>query len=238
MKPYNKILCIFVMLIVTFNVSAHKITNNNTKGREYFSKRMYYKHPAGGISIFYDMKLIPLSQTKRTKNSSLKLFAKVSDSDFKELNKYKWQAFDNHGYGWYARTTNMHSDTPSMVFMHRFILGVYDPKKKVDHKDRDTLNNQRDNLRIATTSQNAANKKSCKNSTSKFLGVSKRTITEKRKEKIYTYFYWVSTIKVLNKNFFCGNFPYTPEGEIEAARAYDKKAKELQGEFANLNFKE
>jgi len=39
------------------------------------------------------------------------------------------------------------------------------------------------------------------------------------------------------KREFLGYFPYTLEGEIAAAKAYDTAAKRIHGEFANLNFK-
>jgi hypothetical protein len=42
------------------------------------------------------------------------------------------------------------------VYMHRQVLGF--PCGDVDHKDRNGLNNQRHNLRLATKSQNAQNR--------------------------------------------------------------------------------
>jgi hypothetical protein len=46
-----------------------------------------------------------------------------------------------------------------------------DPTKCVDHIDGDTLNNQRNNLRLCTRSDNARNRKSVGGSTSEHLGV-------------------------------------------------------------------
>lgn len=44
--------------------------------------------------------------------------------------------------------------------------------KNYDHKDRNTFNNRKDNLRIATKSENARNQSLPKNSTSGVIGVS------------------------------------------------------------------
>lgn len=43
----------------------------------------------------------------------------------------------------------------TQVYLHRFLMG--EPKERIDHKDRNPLNNQRTNLRLATHSQNLAN---------------------------------------------------------------------------------
>jgi len=114
-----------------------------------------------------------------------------------------------------------------MVYMHREILGLTDRKIHGDHKDHDTLNNRRNNLRIATHSQNMANRSSHKNSTSKFLGVSIET--HKRGNKIFKY--WHAVISKDRKITFFGHF----KTEELAALAYNEAAIKLHGEFANLN---
>jgi hypothetical protein len=94
-------------------------------------------------------------------------------------------------------------------------------KQQVDHIDRDPLNNHISNLRWATSGENSRNKSSYKNSSSKYKGVS----FSKTKKK------WISMLSINNKDNFLGYF-YC---EKEAALAYNKKAKEMFGEFANLN---
>ena len=100
--------------------------------------------------------------------------------------------------------------------MHREIMGF--PENNIDHWDRNGLNNQEHNLREATDQQNCLNRKPY--GTSKYKGVyldggSIRAI-----------------IKVNKKNTDLGSF----KTQEDAARAYDKMAKEHHKEFAYLNF--
>lgn len=158
------------------------------------------------------MKLITLGWKSRANP----FYAMVDDSDFAWLSAYSWHVW-KHKHTYYARTfTNGRS-----LFMHRVILGLDDPKILTDHEDHNGLNNQRNNIRIATSSQNNANRRSFNRGSSKYKGVCWR---EKRKK-------WRAYICVENKRTDIGCY----ETEKEAALAYNKRALELHGEFANLN---
>ena len=69
----------------------------------------------------------------------------VSDQDYEVLSQYSW--FINNGYAYNKK----------IGYMHRVILNT--PKGLVtDHKNGNRLDNRRENIRVATRSQNAANK--------------------------------------------------------------------------------
>lgn len=117
------------------------------------------------------------------------------------------------------------------LIMERVLGRKLEKSEHVDHLDNNGLNNRRSNLRLATPSQNHANKpKQRGNYSSKYKGV----CFDKSRNK------WHSSVNCRNK------FPNEPwrkkinlgrfATEIEAAQAYDKKAKEIWGEFAQLNF--
>lgn len=130
-------------------------------------------------------------------------------------------------YPWYrSRTSNQvytKNSKQGLVSMSRLIMGVTDDLSVlVDHKDRDPLNNTRKNLRLCTSSQNNCNKRALAKSSSVYKGVSIDKVNNK----------WRSQITLYGKNYNLGRF----DCEIEAAKAYDAKAKELHGEFAYLNF--
>ena len=91
----------------------------------------------------------------------------------------------------------------------------------LDHIDGNPLNNSIDNLRAATLSGNARNRRSAKNSSSKYLGVCWHKVAKK----------WRTQIKINGEVNHLGYFTC----EKEAARAYNKAAAEHFGEFANLN---
>lgn len=118
--------------------------------------------------------------------------------------------------------------------MSRFIMQEKEANIFIDHKDGNGLNNQRENLRRATISQNNANKRATGNSS--FLGVHYKIYKNKKRKdgtrSSAEFPKWYSSIRINGKSKFIGHFPT----EEEAARAYDFKAKEVHGEFARLNF--
>jgi hypothetical protein len=77
---------------------------------------------------------------------------KVDDADYAWLNKHKWTARQS-AYNVYA-CRNVHPQGKNhTIRMHREIMQC--PKdKEIDHRDGDTLNNQRANLEIVDKSTN------------------------------------------------------------------------------------
>lgn len=108
----------------------------------------------------------------------------------------------------------------SKIYMHRIIMNAK-PEEKVDHINRNKLDNRKNNLRISTSAQNNHNRTKSPNATSKYYGVCRVKNTDR----------WETYITHDKKKHSCGYF----DDEIEAAKAYNKKAIELYGEYANLN---
>ena len=143
--------------------------------------------------------------------------AKVDDADYDWLCQWKWYAvYSKYTKSYYARR----SLNPGVLYMSRAILGLTDPKVQADHRNKDTLDNQRHNLRVATASQNKSNigKLSC--NTSGFKGVTWVSTTKR----------WRAQMRRHGKHIHLGYFA-TAE---EAHEAYKAKARELHGEFARF----
>jgi hypothetical protein len=138
----------------------------------------------------------------------------INSKDFDFLNQWKWHAHKgSRSEDFYAARSVW--PTRELLLMHRILL----PSKKwVDHKNGNTLDNRRKNLRCCTPSQNVWNSKKAKNNTSGFKGV---TFHKARNA-------WQAQICFKTGRRYLGIFK-TPQ---EAHRAYKKAAKQLFKEFA------
>lgn len=153
---------------------------------------------------------IPLTQGK---------FAEVDKRDYIRLRKYKWHLQKGYGDVMYASRAVTNPDgSQTIKSMHREILDLHYSWHITDHKDRNGLNNRRSNLRVCNHTLNHANCKTI--GRRKFKGVSK--IRDR----------WRAYINSGNKRFHLGQYATIEE----AAKAYDKAALKIFGEFARINF--
>ena len=133
----------------------------------------------------------------------------------KKINQHKWCLTTNG----YARRNSK----GKMIRMHREVMGVFDSNIAVDHINGNKLDNRKENLRICSKQENTWNsiRKKSKNPTSKYKGVH----WSKDRNK------WVASIGYNMSVIPLGRF----HNEIDAAIAYNNKAAELYGKYANLN---
>ena len=146
--------------------------------------------------------------------------ALVDDADAGLVLGVKWRAIvtDRSVYAGRAVRSTAGTRRQSIQYMHTLITGW----AITDHRDGNGLNNQRANLRQATLTQNNRNRRANR-SASRFKGVA---INRGRGMP------WKAAIGFDGISRHLGYFA----DESDAARAYDKAARELFGEFAAVNF--
>ncbi len=132
----------------------------------------------------------------------------VDDENWYEFNKINWS---------YSRGYIQNS---KFGLMHRFIMKPKDDEI-VDHINKIKYDNRKTNLRIVTSSINNHNKNKFKNCSSEYIGV------HFRKDRNT----WRVCLMKDGKKYYNGSY----KTELEAAKAYNEKAKELYGACANLN---
>lgn len=148
---------------------------------------------------------------KRIKISNFPEYILVDDIDYERVAVFSWCISSTF------RTINT-TIGGKTICIGSFVLND-NSTLEVDHKNRNIYNNQRHNLRRATRLQNNVNVGPKRNGYKGVVQYKNRFRAEIRINKNKTHLGYFST-------------------EEEAARVYDKKAKEIYGEFAYLNFPE
>lgn len=154
----------------------------------------------------------------------------IDDIDV-DLTEFSWYAAFQRTYGdngaYMAQRGVRINGRQVTQLLHRVIMGRILNKKleryeQVDHKDLNTLNNCRSNLRLATPLQNSHNRGKRKDNRSGYKGVGWRSDKQQ----------FQSRIRVNGKLLHLGYF----DDPIPAARIYDMAAIKHFGEFASVNF--
>lgn len=151
----------------------------------------------------------------------------VDSADYEWLIQWKWYWRKARGqdYGYAVRMSRCEAVPGTgqqriIVFLHNVILNPPAPLT-IDHKNGDTLDNRRANLRLATRTQQNANCGRRRDNKSGYKGVSWKP----RRNK------WCAEIRLHYKHRHIGYFD-TPQ---QAALAYNAAAQQLFGEFCRLN---
>ncbi len=162
--------------------------------------------------VVTNFRKIPLTQGQ---------LAIVDSTDYDWLTQWRWCAnWSKFTQSYYAvRNETVGYKKLRGVKMHRVILGLkYRDGKLSDHRNGDTLDNRRFNLRVATNSKNAMNSRRFRNNTSGFKGVCRDRAR------------WRATITVNYKRINIGWFATAPEAYVARCEALKK----YHGEFARV----
>lgn len=143
----------------------------------------------------------------------------IDEDDLPLVQQYRWRGWKIH------KTVYIATELVGgkRLYLHRLLMNPQDGLE-VDHINGDARDNRRSNLRVCTHSQNVSNQRTQKRGKySRYKGVTKFPRNTKRP--------WIAQAKVMGKHIFLGYY----KTQIEAARAYNKAAPRLFGEFARLN---
>lgn len=144
----------------------------------------------------------------------------INDEDYDKVKDYCWNVSKSRN-SQYARAFYKVGNKQKSVLLQHLIVGKPPKGQRILFKDKNALNCQKENIEFVSYGQAAHHyykkHRNSKNAQEKFRGV------------IVQY---VARIKFNNKILVLGNF----ENERDAAQAYNKKALELYGDKAVINY--
>lgn len=143
------------------------------------------------------------------------------DADHELISKYKWRV--QKGRNTFYAVTYIRDGVRkyrSSYGMHQLLVSVEKGKCR-DHKNRNGLDNRRENLRISTIQENNRNATIQRNNTTGYRGVDYN-----KNHKLFR-----ARVNINRKSVYCRYF----KTKEEAALAYNEAAKIHFGEYANLN---
>jgi len=143
-------------------------------------------------------------------------FATFDDEDIDLILSHHWRAHRAGRRGYYASAENASGE---IIWMHRLVMDAPE-NMEIDHINHDTLDNRKENLRLATKNENQWNNKRIV-TTFGYKG-----ITYDKKKKTYR-----ARIRKNGVRHNLGSYSTARD----AAYAYNKASKELHGVFSFPN---
>lgn len=148
-------------------------------------------------------------------------YSAIVDDGLSLISDYTYYASVSE-YGVYAGR----NENGRRIYLHREIMELHlgrklKEKEEVDHKNRNTLDNRIENLRLATSSQNQSNKGMRSDNTTGVRGVTWHKASKK----------WRACISINGEHKHLGTFV----NQDDAICAYNKAALLYHEEFATLN---
>jgi hypothetical protein len=143
----------------------------------------------------------------------------IDDEDIEKVKHINWHPQDNRGIIYFVKHTKI-GGKDKILYLHRIIMN--DPTgKEVDHRNLNTLDNRKENLRVCTHAENLMNRKKHKDNTSGYKGVDFSKDHNK----------WRALICINYKRKHL-RYYNTPE---ETYNAYCEASKKYHGEFGRVS---
>ena len=137
----------------------------------------------------------------------------IDNEDYERVRDIDWHLSDRR----YFRKCKRKGKKVTVIWLHKFILDAKEADV-VDHKNGNTFDNRKINLRLCTTNQNAQNRKRFSNNKSGYKGVS------------FDKGRWRAYININGKRIHLGHYG-TRE---EAYDAYCEASAKYHGEFGRV----
>lgn len=145
-----------------------------------------------------------------------KIYEVIIDASQKEnIEKYMWK------YNISKDKKYVYAISNAVGYLHKYLMDVkQNDSRLVDHKNRNTLDNRMENLRICTRQENSMNSIMRKNNKSGHKGI--WWCKEFKK--------WGASYKLGDKNVFLGRF----DDKEDAIKKYNEEINKVHGKFSVL----